>query len=302
MSALDKIKQGKRLTAAFLYELLYGIANGDLSTQNNNLPYWREIGLPDYVVNGCVWSGDSYGSTLLASMTAGQILINGQLIDVDAVANRAFTASKDTYVDVDINGALTYTEVSNNAASPALAANSIRLAIVVSGASSIAAATSINQGTLASNLPSVSSSILYVSDSLGNLICPRTPNPIIMGYRTASFSAPGSAGTGADIVGTALAIIVPTGRRVEVCGKATAGQTTTASDWRLTAYLRESSADVDTFAEGFGNGATAHLNNAVINGSVILTPTPGLHTYSIRVQLSTTNLSAGSATIFARLI
>lgn len=35
MGALEKIKQGKRLTAAFLYELLYGIANGDLATENN---------------------------------------------------------------------------------------------------------------------------------------------------------------------------------------------------------------------------------------------------------------------------
>lgn len=65
MSALDKIKQGKRLTAAFLYELLYGIANGDLATENNNLPQWRNASLPDYVVTGCVWAGDNYGVNYL---------------------------------------------------------------------------------------------------------------------------------------------------------------------------------------------------------------------------------------------
>ncbi len=176
MSALDKIKQGKRLTAAFLYELLYGIANGDLSTENNNLPLWREISLPDYVVSGCVWAGDNYGVTLLGSMSAGQVMIDGQLIDVDAVSNRAFTASKDTYVDVDINGALTYTEVANNAASPALASGRIRLGVIVSGATNIAAVTSINQGQPEKTVPTTCNLGQSGIDSLGNKICRRFPH------------------------------------------------------------------------------------------------------------------------------
>lgn len=197
MSALDKIKQGKRLTAAFLYELLYGIANGDLSTENNNLPLWREISLPDYVVNGCVWSGDSYGSTLLASMSSGQVMIDGQLIDVDAVANRAFTASKDTYVDVDINGALTYTEVSNNAASPTLAASRVRLGVIVTGATNIASVASINQGQPQKTVPTTCNIGKSGTDSLGNKICRRHP------YRPITFTFYNSLqGTGDQTIAT----------------------------------------------------------------------------------------------------
>lgn len=185
MSALDKIKQGKRLTAAFLYELLYGVANGDLATENNNLPLWREKSLPDYVVNGCVITGDSYGSTLYASMSAGQVIINGALIDVDAVANRAFTASKDTYVDVDINGALTYTEVSNNAASPALTTSRVRLGVIVTGASSIASANSVNQGQPEKTVPTTCNLGKSGIDSLGNKICRRDPHaPLIFSVNT----------------------------------------------------------------------------------------------------------------------
>lgn len=180
MGALEKIKQGKRLTAAFLYELLYGIANGDLATENNNLPQWRNASLPDYVVTGCVWAGDSYGSTLLASMSAGQVLIDGQLIDVDAVANRAFTASKDTYVDVNSSGALTYTEVSNNAASPALATGRLRLGVVVTGASSIASVASINQGQPEKTVPTTCNLGKSGIDSLGNKICRRNPYKPLM--------------------------------------------------------------------------------------------------------------------------
>lgn len=206
MSALDKIKQGKRLTAAFLYELLYGIANGDLATQNNNLPYWRNKTFYDHVIEGCVWTGDSYGSTLLASMTAGQVMIDGQLIDVDAVANRAFTASKDTYVDVDINGALTYTEVSNNAASPALAASRVRLGVIVTGASSIASANSVNQGQPEKTVPTTCNLGKSGIDSLGNLIRNTSPTPVYRFTKTNNALTSVGSASYADVSGQTISI------------------------------------------------------------------------------------------------
>lgn len=185
MSLLDQLQKGTRITADLLYDLFYGVANGDLSTTNNNLPLWRQYDVADHVMTGCVWSGDSYASTRNASMTAGIICIGGQIVSVDAVANRTFTASKDTYVDVDNTGTLYYTEVTNNAASPSLTTGRMRLAIIVTGASTIAAAGSIHQGNInfgalcSGGLTANTSGQmrLAVSDSLGNMICNRSPRP-----------------------------------------------------------------------------------------------------------------------------
>lgn len=138
-----------------------------------------KIYLSDYVSSGCVWTGDSYGSTRAASMTSGVVVINGNPITVAAVTARTFTASKDTYVDVldagDGTGTVVYSESNNNAASQALAANSVRIATVVTAAGSIAASTSIGQGGYANTAPVISSQVFKGFDSLGNKIYPKGP-------------------------------------------------------------------------------------------------------------------------------
>jgi hypothetical protein len=121
-------------------------------------------------------------------MTSGVVRINGRRFTVATVTARSFTASKDTYVDIlysatDNTGTPVYTEVTNNAASPALASNSVRIGIVVAGATSIAAAASINQGQETMLLPIASSIPYAVTDSLGNLICPRDPNRKVLGFK-----------------------------------------------------------------------------------------------------------------------
>lgn len=117
--------------------------------------------LEDAVISGLVITGDSYGVNRNASMSSGIIYINGRRLSISSVSGRTYTASKDTYVDVldnqDGTGTLVYTEVNNGVASPALAANSVRIGKVVTAAGSIAAASSITQ---------------LGSDSLSNLIYP----------------------------------------------------------------------------------------------------------------------------------
>lgn len=206
MSLLDQLQRGKRLTADYMYDLLYGIANGDLSTTNNNLPLWRGYDIQDHVVSGCIWSGDSYGSTRYASMTSGLVCIDGQIVAVDAVANRQFTASKEVYVDVDNTGTLYYTDNTIGTASPALAAGRIRLAIIVTGATTIANQYSINQGNIANNtaqvyLPSTSVSgwmspgCSVIIDSSGNLIHPDNPvTSIVSAYTRNGNATTGSPG------------------------------------------------------------------------------------------------------------
>lgn len=175
----------------------------------------------DFVASGCVWSGDAYGSTRLASMTSGIVYINGRRLIISAVVSRTFTASKDTYVDILDNGdgtaTIVYTEVANNAASPALASNSLRIGIIVTGASNIANAGSVNQGQEDKVLPIVSSVPYAVVDSLGNMICSRDPNRKIIGFRQilTSFSSTTTGATaGAVITGLSTPVKVPTGRKI----------------------------------------------------------------------------------------
>lgn len=71
------------------------------------------------------------------------------------VANKVYTVSKDTYVDIGTDGTVDYNEVANGAAAPALAADHIRLAkVVTSGAA-------------------ITSVVQYGTDSLNNPIYPR---------------------------------------------------------------------------------------------------------------------------------
>jgi hypothetical protein len=170
----------------------------------------------DFVVSGGIWSGDSYGSTRNASMTALTCYINGQRGTVAAVAARSFTASRDTYVDVlNTNGTFTlvYTEVTNNAASPALAANSIRLGIVVTGASNIANSGSINQGQLSALLPVNSSQYYQGFDSLGNPIY--NTNPVEITCRRVGYASPVPTSL-TDVAGVTSTFTLAKRSRVEI--------------------------------------------------------------------------------------
>lgn len=171
----------------------------------------------DYVASGVVISADSAGVNRNASMTSGVIYINGRRIQLNAVSARTYTANKDTYVDVldnqDGTGSLVYTEVANNAASPSLAANSVRIGIVVTGATTIAAAASINQGQEDRVLPIASSVPYCFTDSLGNIICPRDPFRRLLGYRqiVTAFTTTNTSTT--QITGLSVPFIMPSTRK-----------------------------------------------------------------------------------------
>ena len=190
------------------------LASGELSTDPMRTEHFR-----DYFASGCVWSADAAGSTRNASMTSGVAYVNGRRLTLSAISARTFTASKDTYIDVSDNGdgtgLITYSEVANNAASPALAANNVRLAIITTGAGNIAAASNVNQGQVTATTPVVSSCTLTVNDSLGNLICNTTSNPTVIGYRIGAGTSVGAGGAN-TITGTNCPVIVPSGRRVKV--------------------------------------------------------------------------------------
>ena len=170
----------------------------------------------DFVASGLVLSGDAYGSTRAYSLTSGVVYIGGKRVAVSAVSAQTVTASKDRYIDVDNTGALTNTEVNNNAASPALAAGSIRLGVVVAGASNIANVGSVNQGQEDKVLPIASSIAYSVTDSLGNLICPRDPHRKVLGYRQSLTTTAASASAHTQLTGISCPVIIPTGRKAKI--------------------------------------------------------------------------------------
>lgn len=90
--------------------------------------------------DGAVWT---QSSGLNGDMTAGYIWFNGSRNAANAIAGQLFTASKDTYVDIDpVTGDPTYVEATNGAVEPAVTTDNVRVAKIVTDASGI---TDINQ-------------------------------------------------------------------------------------------------------------------------------------------------------------
>lgn len=167
-----------------------------------------------FVASGCVWSAVS---GLGGTMSGGTIYYNGIPVTVNSVASHTFTASQDTYVDVDKNGNVTYQGVTNNAASASLTANSIRVAIVVTSGSAI---TFINLGqpnTGLTGFAPIASSVPYcVQDSLGNLIYPSDPQMKVLGYRQIITNQTTASASYVDITGLSCPVNIPAGRKVNV--------------------------------------------------------------------------------------
>lgn len=254
------------------------ISTGDAQLRSVSLETIHSHWVFDHIQTGMVWTGDSYGSTRAASMTAGFVYINGRRsASVTAVSARTFTASKDTYVDVAVDGTITYTEVNNNAASPALTANNIRVAIVVTAAGSIAAAGSINQGDPFSVLPIASSQPYAVTDSLGNLICPRDPHRKLLGMATiVANQTPMTSET--DFTGGNVPVIVPTGRKIRLSACIFPVSSVTGDE--IACSIKEGA----TQFQQFDYPVQAASHNGTINGEVTIMPTAGSHTYKITLQ------------------
>ncbi len=77
---------------------------------------------------------------LTSNISAGVAYVNGFRCSKSATAN-TYTASRDTYVDLDQTCTFQFTEVSNGAAEPIVAANSARLSLVVTDGDNITTVT-----------------------------------------------------------------------------------------------------------------------------------------------------------------
>lgn len=268
------------------------LQNGN-AVANQGLNPYKILGsaefLYDFVASGCVWSGDSYGSTRAASMTSGVIYIGGKRLTVAAVTARSFTASKDVYVGFNDNGDGTavpvYYDNTTNAASPSLATAGYTVvnAIIVVGASSIAAVGSVNQGQVGKLLPIASSAPYMVTDSIGNLICNRSPRPRVIGYRQVA-----SVGTPGDTSRTGVCstpAIIPTGRRIKVNGQLSYGDFSTSQNSSSNISVVEDGTTTVAAGVGWLNGSAAASNSNRPMAIDIYNPAAGLHAYTLSYSL-----------------
>lgn len=259
------ISHNSGVTVRMTFTKGYWTALQDASAQSGLSTRLSETSF-DYIASGCVWSGDSYGSTRVASCTSGVVYLSGKRLTVAAVTSRTFTASKDVYCDLKDNGDGTavwvYYDNTTNAASPSFATTTgtLRGAIVVVGASSIANAAAINQGQPDRVLPIASSVPYAVVDSLGNLICPRDPSRKVLGYRqiTTDATTTDTSTNGVAVTGLSLTISSPTERKIKI----------TVYSWAVSA---STSTYVDVFLWDGSIGGT--LVQAASNNSTAATNT-----------------------------
>jgi hypothetical protein len=264
------------------------LVSGEISNDStrNNLP-------TDHVVSGCVWTADAAGSTRNASMTAGVIYLNGHSYTVDAVTARNFVASKDTYIDLGASGLSdgkatpTYTASTNNAASPAVGVGNMRIGIIVTGASSIATAQSINQGQESSVLPIASSIAYSVTDSLGNVICQRGPYRRILGYHqiTSPFTTT-TGGSQVTVTGLSTTVNIPTtlaGRKVRLTFHAYRLFSSQAAGLGVDAIITDTTAGVNLASSQFTTPVTNYSETCDV--SIIYTlPATGTRTFNVQVD------------------
>lgn len=144
---------GSTVIMASVDEYFEGLADGTLSAD----PLRTVLnGGQDFIVSGGVIA---QSSGLIGTFSNIVFYLAGRRYSGTSIANKTYTASKDTYIDVtggsDGSVTVTYSEVANGAAAPTLAANYIRVGKVITNASAI---TVVQQ---------------HYIDSLGNIIYPQ---------------------------------------------------------------------------------------------------------------------------------
>lgn len=242
----------------------------------------------DHVASGLVWTADSAGVNRNGSMSSGVVYVNSRPLAINSISGHSFTASKDTYIDILVNLDGTYTvvftEVANNDPSPVLAASSIRVGIVVTGAGSIATAASINQGQENRVLPIASSVAYSVTDSLGNLICSRDPNRSILGYKQiiSAFTST-TAGSYVDLTGLNMPINPPAGRKLKITAFCFIFKSSQAAGNGVSLELYDATAAAEVGVMAFTT-PTANYAEPGIAKAVYTPPSSGVRNLKVRVQ------------------
>ena len=144
-----------------------------LRVDGNGNASWVSIDVvkPSDIGEGVLSGGTiSTSDDLNGTLTATHAFVGGKSVDV-AETTREYTANKATYIDVDSTGTLHYIEVDNNDSAPAVTANSIRIAKVVTDDDSIISTTDMRNNIKVGNksITSVDNTIPRFDGTNGDL-------------------------------------------------------------------------------------------------------------------------------------
>jgi hypothetical protein len=259
------------------------LKSADMNSNFTGITNWSLMSGASSVIQNFVASGGALAisSGLIGTFSNITYFIAGQYYSATSIANKTYTVSKDTYVDINTSGTVTYTEVANNAASPALSGSNIRIGI---GVTSGAALTSFNQGSNSSTAPTVSSSILMRTDSLGNLIYPNNPNGGLLGYRQITSAVTGITSTsGAQVTGLSAAVVIPAGGRpVRIIASANLYMTTGVTQGALSIWDGTVGSGTALDLAETNPVAVSQPNKEI--AMAIVTPAAGTKTYNVGLK------------------
>lgn len=139
---------GSAVIMASVDEYFEGLADGTLSTD----PIRTSL-IQNHIVSGGVVA---QSSGLIGTFSNIVFYVNGQRYSGTSIADKTYTASKDTYVDITASSggtvSVTYSEVANGAAAPALSADYLRVAKVVTNGSAITGVVQYGVDSLANRI------------------------------------------------------------------------------------------------------------------------------------------------------
>lgn len=125
--------------ASYNVTLMNGATGTTLLPYDLKLLYVADL-LNDYVVSG---ASPSTSTNLTTTTPAQTAYVLGQRVTSSSDVH-TYMASQDTYIDLSNTGTLTYIGVSNGAGAPAITANSIRLAKVVTSSTAVTSVTDLS--------------------------------------------------------------------------------------------------------------------------------------------------------------
>jgi hypothetical protein len=258
---------------------LTALQNGTASTDPIRVDTFSDFIIP---ATGVI----AQSAGLIGTFSNIQFWLTGVKYAGTSIANKTYTASKDTYVDVTGNSDTTltiqYNEVANGAAAPALSAGYIRVAKVVTSGAAI---TSVTQTGF---------------DSLGNRVYPNKPIDIsklatsssrFFNIGTAVSSQAGSTSMTDVTNGATVTIVLKAAATVRIiAGISVQGTTTSAIDMTGQLY--------DTFTSGAigQQGRVTSAGGATFVGAPMImtyygTLAAGTHTIKMQVQGSGTSFN-----------
>lgn len=237
---------------------------------------------PSEVIKDYIASGGVLAQTagLTGSFSDITYYIGGLRYTKTAIANKIYTASKDTYVDIGSDGTVYYTEVANGAVAPALSANRIRVARVVTSGAAITSITQIN------------------NDGIGNLVGNTSPLPIeainMLGSSGLMDNPTAGNFSTTEVVRQTITMVIPQGcTKVLILGTTRLqGQDATNKD--ITARVDYDST-VSSVTAIFTSVNTFNGGNVSIIDSI--TVTPGTHTFRLLARASNGNASMSNTRI-----